>query len=151
MESPTQGHFLYPNRLIPQLGPDLKGLLEQRLLNHSIINKRFQLSQQTFFHALRTVSLWASNVTQLNSSYQNSVGVGIRHGTISNFCSISISIISKIWFSKSISISKFFKKLLQYQNQYQYQNFPTLNIKINIKNFQNPESISKSISISSKY
>ena len=74
-----------------------------------------------------------------------------RHGTISNFCSISISIFSGILFSKSISISKFFKQFLQYQNQYQYQNFPTLNIKINIKIFQNPESISKSISISSKY
>ena len=67
----------------------------------------------------------------------------IRHGTISNFCSISISIFSGILFSKSISISKFFKQFLQYQNQYQYQNFPTLNIKINIKIFQNPESISK--------
>ena len=66
-----------------------------------------------------------------------------RHGTISNFCSISISIFSGILFSKSISISKFFKQFLQYQNQYQYQNFPTLNIKINIKIFQNPESISK--------
>ena len=75
----------------------------------------------------------------------------IRHGTISNFRSISISIFSEIWFSKSKSISKFFKKFLQYQNQYQYQNFPILNIKINIKIFPNQNSISKSMSIFSKY
>ena len=55
-----------------------------------------------------------------------------RHGTISNFWSISISIFSEIWFSKSISISKFFQKILQYQNQYQNFSKPRINIKINI-------------------
>ena len=74
-----------------------------------------------------------------------------RHGTISNFRSISISKFSETWFSKSISISKFFKKFIQYQNQYQYQNFSTLNIKINIKIFQSPKSISISMSKLSKY
>ena len=74
-----------------------------------------------------------------------------RHGTISNFRSISISKFSETWFSKSISISKFFKKFIQYQNQYQYQNFSILNIKINIKIFQSPKSISISISKLSKY
>ena len=64
------------------------------------------------------------------------MSVSVRHGTIWNFRSISISIFSEIGFSKSISISKFFKKILQYQNQYQYQNFPILNIKINIKIFK---------------
>ena len=46
---------------------------------------------------------------------------------------------------------KILQKVFQYQNQYQYQNLAILNIKINIKIFQSPKSISKLISKLSKY
>ena len=105
-----------------------------------------------YFHAGVEFDFWLFKSCQTTCwGAVDSVVLSCRHGTISNFCSISISIFSEILFSKSISISKSYKQFFQYQNQYQYQNFPNLNIKINIKIFQNPESISKSISISSKY
>ena len=74
-----------------------------------------------------------------------------RHGTISNFGSISISIFSQISSSISRSISILYLEKNQYQDQYQYQYFSKPNIKIKINNFKNLTSTSIPASISSIY